>query len=201
MKNITEPWTQFNTDPTDNTGHFFPIELDKKYDGEKITVIGKRQKTDASRFWVLRAENSKNGKFTFKKGSETLFVLDLSGAAPMGEQAIDPAKKDFGRFGKWEEYCDGVSIDWDGVKGTVKGTIKHHGEIGTVKAGNHFPLGLVAFYFDGVPKSVTIGSGSAKSITDKDIICDVSKSKTIKVEWAGVSVLELDLTGATIASS
>lgn len=79
IKNIAEPWTDFNA-AGDNTGHFFPIELDQKYEGEKITVIGKRQKTVQDRYWVLRVENAKSNKFTFKKGDETLFTLDFSGA-------------------------------------------------------------------------------------------------------------------------
>lgn len=78
LKNISEPWEGYGTDPENNTGHFLAIELDEQYEGEKITVIGKRQKTETDRYWVLRKENAKNGKFTFKKGSETLFDLDLS---------------------------------------------------------------------------------------------------------------------------
>lgn len=79
IKHIAEPWTNFNASG-DNTGHFFPIELDAKYEGQKITVIGKRQKTAQDRFWVLRVENAKNNKFTFKQGDDVLFTLDFSGA-------------------------------------------------------------------------------------------------------------------------
>lgn len=79
IKNIAEPWTDFSADG-DNTGHFFPIELDQKYEGKKITVIGKRQKTVQDRFWVLRVENAKSNKFTFKQGDDVLFTLDFSGA-------------------------------------------------------------------------------------------------------------------------
>lgn len=78
IKNISDPWMDFDT--ANNTGHFFPIELDAKYEGEKITVIGQKQKTVADRFWVLRVENAKDQKFTFKKGTDLLFVLDFSGA-------------------------------------------------------------------------------------------------------------------------
>ena len=80
IKNISEAWEDFDSDPENNTGHFFPIELDSKYEGEKITVIGNKQKTAADRYWVLRVENAKADKFTFKKGTETLFTLDFSGA-------------------------------------------------------------------------------------------------------------------------
>lgn len=125
--------------------------------------------------------------------------MNFEDVAPKGEQAIDPSKKDFGRFGKWEDYCDtNLSVQWNGVKGTVTGKVKHHDQIGTVKAGNHFPLGLAEYYFDGIPKTITIGQGKPKNITDKDIICDISKAKTIKVEYNDAVILELDFSGAEI---
>lgn len=78
IKKIDDPWTDFSL--SDNTGHFFPVELDEQYEGERITAIGARQKTVTDRKWVLRVENAKSNKFTFKKGSDTLFVLDFSEA-------------------------------------------------------------------------------------------------------------------------
>ncbi len=200
LKNITDHWTEFDSDNSNNTGHFFPIELDEQYEGEDITVIGKSQKTVQDRMWVLRAENSNKNKFEFKHNGEAIVNLDLSNTVPMGEKAFDPDKQDFGRFGKWTDYCDGVSIKWSGVKGTVTGTIKKHEDIegNKVKAGTHFPLALSSYYFDGVPKTITIGSGSPKQVTDKDIICDMSNAKTIKVEYNGVLVMYLDFNSATI---
>lgn len=67
----------------------------------------------------------------------------------------DQDKKNFGRFGNWDTYCDtDVSIKWNGIKGTVTGKIKHHDEIHTVKAGYHFPLSMSSFYGDGVSKTI-----------------------------------------------
>ncbi len=197
------PWTEF--DSANNTGHFFPIELAEKYQGEAITVTGAKTKTAEDRYWVLRVENSKNNTFEFTAGGEKLFNLDFGGAIPTGEKAFDPTKKDFGSYGKWTDYCDeNLQIKWNGVKGTVTGKIKHHDAIsdGKVKAGNHFPLGLAAYYFDGVPKTITVGSGKPKTVKDKDIICDVSaKPASIKVGYNGVTVLELDLSGAEIEAA
>lgn len=86
IKNITTPWKEFDS-KSDNTGHFFPIELDWWYDKEPITVIGKATKTVADRYWVLRVENAKGGEkgtFTFKCGEDTICVLDFSEATLEG---------------------------------------------------------------------------------------------------------------------
>lgn len=82
IKNIKEAWTGYSS-TGDNTGHFFPVELDEKYKDDKITVIGAKQRSAKDRFWVLRVENAKDGAkgtFTFKKASEELFTLDFSEA-------------------------------------------------------------------------------------------------------------------------
>lgn len=78
IKNISEAWEDFSSDSSENTGHFFPLELDEKYEGEEITAIGKKTTKAHDRYWVLKVE--KSSKFTFKKGEKTLFTLDFSDA-------------------------------------------------------------------------------------------------------------------------
>lgn len=79
IKNISEPWLDFDHNG-DNTGHFFPVELDSSFQGKKITVVGKKQRSAADRYWVLRVENGNNKKFTFKLNDIELFTLDFSKA-------------------------------------------------------------------------------------------------------------------------
>ena len=205
LKNVTKPWTAF--DSKDNTGHFAPITLPADLTGTQITLSGrsggdKTVTVDEDRLLIQRIENLDGDTLTIKdgEGANTLMTVGFAGCIPQGEKAIDPNKTDFGSFGKTEDYVKDIVIRWDGVKGFVTGTIKKHDAVGTdgkVKAGYHYPLGLAAYYFDGTPKTVTIGEGKPKNVTDKDIICDVSKGKTIKIGYNGKTVLELDLNGAT----
>lgn len=203
VKNITQPWTAYAA--KDNTGHFAPTVMPAACVDQEVTVGGRKdgEKTvtiDEDRLLVVRIENLQGGEMPVKMGGKPLMTVDFSGTFPKGRDAIDWDKKDFGSYGKFEDYLEGVEVFWSGNKGTVKGTIKNHGAIngGKVKAGHHYPLALSAYYFDGVPKTVTVGDGKPKTVTDKDIICDVSKAQAIKVEYNGVTVLELDLSQATI---
>lgn len=64
----------------DQTGHFFPVQLDEKYRDQPITVAGnEKEKTETDLMWVLKVDNSKN--FTFKQGEDTIVTLDLTGAS------------------------------------------------------------------------------------------------------------------------
>lgn len=197
-------WPEFNEgNIEEQSGNYFPLTLDKKYVGQDITVKknGNAGKTVSETEWVLRIPD-KETKFTFATNENDVFLtLNFSGsvlAVPVGKDAYDPDKKNFGRFGNWDTYCDtDVSIKWNGIKGTVTGKIKHHDEIHTVKAGYHFPLSMSSFYGDGVSKTITIGNGKPNVVTDKDIICNVENQKAIKVSYNGETVLELDLSGAT----
>lgn len=190
-------WTDFDSNTDNNTGHFFPIELDEQYEGKKITVIGSKQKTAQDRYWVTRIENSKNGKFTFKDGSDVIADLDFSETYPVGEKAYDKTKVDFGGFGKAEDYVSNLEITWDGPNGKATGEIKNFtgtSTNGSVKSGHHFPLGLTEWYTDGIPKKVC-----GKAVKDKDIIISVESNKTpITVEYNGKTVINIDISGMTM---
>ena len=74
-----EGWTQFSSVAEDQTGHFFPVQLDEQYRDQPITVVGdKKTKTETDTLWVLKVDNSKH--FTFKKEEETIVTLDLTEA-------------------------------------------------------------------------------------------------------------------------
>ena len=201
VKNIQTPWKEY--DSKNNTGHFVPIEMPTACVNQEITIEGRKDgnrtaTVDDDRMLVQRIENLSGNKMPVKMDGKTLMTVDFTGVIPTGKNAIDPDKKDFGGYGKMEDYVENISITWNGVKGKVTGTIKHHEAVGTkqVKEGWHYPLGM-AEYYDGVAKDVTVST--KKSIKDKDIICDVSTAKTIKVEYNGNTVLELDLSGANFA--
>lgn len=72
----------FSGSVEEQEGHYFCMELDEQYEGQKVTVIGSRQKTAQSRFWVIRLDDmvKASKKLTAKVGGETAFTLDFSQA-------------------------------------------------------------------------------------------------------------------------
>lgn len=74
-----EGWEQFNGSEVDEqSGHYFPLSLDKQYTGKSITVIGNKTKAAVDTEWVLRVDDCK--KFTFQCDGETILTLDFSKA-------------------------------------------------------------------------------------------------------------------------
>ena len=201
LKNITEPWTEYSK--TNNTGHFIPMMLPAVCQDEDITIKGR---VDGDRtahvgddlILVLRLENLTGTTATIEMNDAELMSLDFTALIPTGEDAYDSTKEDFGRFGKKEQYVRNLNIVWDGIKGTATGELLKHEAIGEgkVSAGHHFPLSMASWFGDGIKKDVTIKN--KRTITDKDIICTIDDVKVITVEYQGVKVLELDLTGMTV---
>lgn len=200
LKNITEPWTEY--DKTNNTGHFIPTQMPVICANEDITLKGRTDgdrtvHIDEDRLLIIRLENLTGTTATVEMNGAELMKLDFTSLVPTGEEACDAAKEDFGRYGKKTDYVRDLSISWDGIKGTATGTLLKHEIIGDgkVPAGHHFPLSMSDWY-DGVAKDVTVKNRN--SIRDKDIICGVDDAKIITVEYNGMKVLELDLTGMTV---
>lgn len=198
VKNIQTPWEEY--DKTNNTGHFVPLTLPAESKGKEVTISGRKggDRTVTAGddlLLVQRIENLNGSTMPVKMDGKDLMTVDFGGVIPTGEDAIDYAKTDFGGYGKKSDYVEGISIQWDGVKGTVFGTIKKHEKIGTknVKAGHHYPLSLCVYY-DGIEKDVTVSKKT--TVKDKDIICDLSSARTITVEYNGKTVLALDFTRA-----
>lgn len=202
LKNIKNAWTEF--DKSNNTGHFVPVILPSICKGEDITLKGRNDgdrkihiDDDNDLLMVLRLENLTGTTATVEMNDEELMVLDFTALIPVGEKAYDAAKEDFGRYGKKSQYVKNLSIVWDGIKGIASGELLNHEAIGEgkVPAGHHFPLSMSEWY-DGIAKSVTVKNKN--TIKDKDIICGVEDVKTIVVEYNGMKVLELDLSGMTV---
>ena len=201
VKPVTTPWTEY--DSKNNTGHFVPIQTPAICKDQDITIENRKDgdrtvQVDDDLLLVVRLENLNSDKMPVKMDGKDLMTVDFSGAIPTGEDAIDPTKEDFGRFGKKADYVEGISIEWNGVKGIVRGTIKHNEANTKVKAGHHYPLSLCAYYGDGIQKDVIVGAKKT-TVKDKDIICDVATARAIKVEYNGYTVLELDLSRAVFA--
>ena len=82
LKNISTPWTQFDT--KNSTGHFFPITLDKQYEGKDITVnlSGGTKKTAADLEWVIRVDDyvSAQTPAVFECEGKVILTLDFSKA-------------------------------------------------------------------------------------------------------------------------
>ena len=82
LKNISAPWTPFDT--KNNTGHFFPITLDKQYEGKDITVnlSGGTKKTAADLEWVIRGDDyvSAQTPAVFECEGKVILTLDFSKA-------------------------------------------------------------------------------------------------------------------------
>ena len=199
LKNITEPWTEFDT--VNNTGHFVPVQLPVICKDKDVTLKGrtggnKTVHVDDDLLLVLRLENLSGTTLTLEMDGKELMVLDFTDLIPTGEDAYDADKSDFGRYGTISQYVESLSIEWDGTKGTVTGKLLKHNAIGDkVKAGHHFPLSLSDWY-DGVTKTVTVKN--ANTVPDKDIICGIDDVKTITVEYNGETIMELDLSGMTM---
>lgn len=197
VKTITSPWEEFDT--KNNTGHFVPMLLPKKCIGQTVTLKGRTEDRTVTigedRMLVTRLENLTGIVLTVEMNGKTLMTVDFTGVVPVGEEAYDPEKTDFGSFGTQSDYVEGLQISWDGAKATVTGKLKKFGN-GRVSEGYHFPLGMSGWYADGIEKTLT-GKQSTK-VTDKDIIIGVGEVETpITIEYHGVKVIELDLSAMT----
>lgn len=84
LKNVTG-WSEFNESNTaEQSGHFFPITLDKQYEGKEITITKSdgKKKTAVDLEWVLRVDDyvSKNKPAVFECEGNVILSLDFSKA-------------------------------------------------------------------------------------------------------------------------
>lgn len=163
----------------------------------KGRIKGDRPVTiDPDLLLILRCENFTSTYTDLYMDGVFLLRIDWTDAVPVGADAFDAAKEDYGAFGNKSDYLDGVTITWDGVTGHVRGTIKKHEKIGEkVPAGMHFPIPFSEWY-DEVEKDLITTKRS--TYTQKDIIQTVTaKTKLITAEYHGVEIMRLDFAGAT----
>lgn len=131
----------------------------------------------------------------------TLGLIEAKEYIPTGAKAITvpDQQKNFGRYGKTTDYLDdNVSIAWDGVKGTVSGTIKWYNENSNEaatqikSAGNYYPLVLTDYFKD---KNVTVNNKTAKQY---EWIAKLDDKKKITVLLDDTVIAILDFSSATI---
>ena len=204
IKEIAVPWTDF--DKTNNTGHFFPIELDKKYQDKPITVIGNKTKSLTDRYWVLRVENAKDNKFTFKQGEDTIFTLDFSNTTLPNISVI--RADDNAGYGSLtgKDLFENVNIAWTGTSGKVTGTFKHITQWDELpqppKEGHFFALKIDPKYkgkkFD-FYKGDDL-AGHSDSATDDELywVLRLDTNKKFKFMSNDQVIAELDFTDATL---
>lgn len=209
LKTITQPWTEFDSNG-DNTGHFLPISLPEKCNGQKVKCKGRtdgdREVTiDADLMLIVRLENLSGTLIELEMGGETLARIDITGLIPQGADAIDAAKTDFGTYGKKDEYVSDLKLTWTGSKAKAAGKLlyykasDHEANTNATTDGNFFPLALSS-WFDGVDK--TYGITENKTSKDKDIIFTVKSLETpIKVTYNGLTVIEIDMSGMQLMPS
>ena len=95
------------------------------------------------------------------------------------------------------------TIEWSGVDGAVKGTIKKQTDFAAFsakqKTGHFFPVELSEKY-EGAPVTVDNGDGKPKTETDRHWTIRVENIKGTRVTFsaAGETIATLDFSGATL---
>ena len=89
-------YNEFNeSNVSEQSGYFFPFELDKKYEGQSITVkriSGNPQgqeKTAEDIQWVLRLTDGKDTVYEIKADGELIMTLNFQNATFMSEPISD----------------------------------------------------------------------------------------------------------------
>lgn len=79
-----DSWKEFSGTVSEQSGYYFPVKLDDKYSGKKVTVKGKKQKTAQDLEWVLRVENA-DSTYTFTAESKEILKLSFKNATFSGQ--------------------------------------------------------------------------------------------------------------------
>ena len=131
-----------------------------------------------------------------------IFELDFGEiklAPPIGKDAFNNDKTDYGRYGKNDVfYADGkVTLTWKGIVATVSGALNwvdHAKDAPKLsKDGNYFAFALTS-YFNG--KDITVNKKTAK---DTDWVCLVgNKPRLITVACEDTDIAIFDLRNTTL---
>lgn len=71
-------WVAFSNEPSEQSGHYFPVHIDDAYKGKPITCKGTTTKMANDLDWVLLVKD-KDSKFTFECEGKTILPLKFSG--------------------------------------------------------------------------------------------------------------------------
>lgn len=85
--NYISSWQEFDSSTVANqSGYYFPVLLDERYDGKNIKCVGSHEKSVEDTEWILRLSNKENSKFVFSTDDEPDFLtLTFTGATFTGE--------------------------------------------------------------------------------------------------------------------
>lgn len=204
VKNVTEPWTDY--DPSDNIGHFVPIQLPKDLVGKTIKSTGITPQRDVvldeDCLIIVKMEHVDNLVFTLTLEDGTVIgTFDLTGLVPTGKDAFNSELSDFESNGTKDQYVEDFDMGWIGIRGSTQdgSILRKHKTLGEVTEGNHLPITLSDFFFDGIPKQV--GSDDMKSETAQNIFYSVTednKSKLIKVVYQQLTVMEISISNVKL---
>lgn len=200
----------FSSDSKEQSGYYFPVYIDR--DGDKITTVKDgvtRTATFPDDHLLVARLNSQNTTLKISVDDTEITTLNFSGAtlaAPLGKDAFNDEKTDYGGFGNNETYYKGgkVEIAWNGTDATVTGELNWLdesalGKFSKLKSnGNYFAFSLTE-WFKG--KEITVGNGGKVSTaSDTDWVCLVSEGKkSITVKCGETTIATYDLSGAKLA--
>lgn len=72
-------WTEFSTEPSEQSGNYFPVHIDDAYKGKEITCKGEKTTTANDLDWVLLVKG-KDATFTFECEGKVILTLKFAGA-------------------------------------------------------------------------------------------------------------------------
>lgn len=80
VKNVE--WPEFSSVQAEQSGHYFPLMLDSRYEGQEITVVGAKTTTARDLNWVIRLDDlMKDGKkIVVSAEGEEILSIDFSDA-------------------------------------------------------------------------------------------------------------------------
>lgn len=212
---VTGPINYLSGDDVPKEGHYFPVEIDKKYYGKSLHAGGAVidgefvagddfTPSESDPYLNIRVESCTDGnKISVFDGDtkDELFKIDFNSATlepPVGEYAvvIPETNRDFGGYGKASDFYDTKpTIAWSGVNGKVSGTFKWFAgnEQKLTTAGNYYPLVMNDFYKD---KDVTV---NGKTAHEWEWIVKLTKGKPVTVKYGKKTIAVLDFSDATLA--
>ena len=188
--NLIKKYPGFGDLEASNPGHYLALDIEVP-DGATVTtkIEGGTNPdyTDVTEdeFCVYRiSSNTQKIKIkTRKDEQEVEKTYDLTGLTlletPVGKEAFDNSKTDYGGFGKTTDFYDDLTVTWNGTNATVQGTLKWAAASQKrSKPGNYYPFALVGDYYEN--KEITVNNGgNVQTTQDTDWVCSISeKTKT-----------------------
>lgn len=72
-------WTEFSSETSEQSGHYFPVHIDDSYKGKEITCKGEKTKTAKDLDWVLFVKDT-SSTFAFTCEGKNILTLKFTSA-------------------------------------------------------------------------------------------------------------------------